>query len=508
MDGEPTIDATASEGRVDRGVGPGRVGIIDVGSNSIRLVVYERASRAPLPVFNEKVLCGLARGLDATGRLNPEGVEMALANIDRFTTLAHNMKVTSLDLLATAAVRDASDGPAFMRELESRHGIKAHIVSGQDEARYSGYGVICGMPEASGVMGDLGGGSLELVALGRGRIGTSTTLPVGPLRLMSSGKDDPRKTVIEAIEDVGWLREQAGKTFYAVGGAWRSFARLHMEQAGYPLHIIHQYDIPAEDARALARLIAVQSAKSLEKMPGVSRRRVDTLPLACLALDRLLAALKPRNVVFSAFGLREGFYYQRLSEAERGRHPLIAFAEEQGADWRRFDLAPSEIFDWLTPLFAGEPEADRILRIAACHLSDISWNDHPDYRADQASFRVLHLPAPGMSHRDRAVLAMTMAYRYKSDPKAALIETAMRLSDNKGRTFARRLGACLRLAYNLSGGAPGLLPRVQLRRDERELRLVVPTDLKRSLGEVTARRLESAADAFDLKAVIAPNWDG
>ena len=304
-------------------------------------------------MFNEKVLCGLARGLDATGRLNPEGVEMALANIDRFTTLAHNMKVTSLDLLATAAVRDAADGADFMRELASRPGIKPHIVSGQDEARFSGYGVICGMPDADGVMGDLGGGSLELVAVGQGRLGASSTLPVGPLRLMSSGKGDPKKIVVDAIENVRWLREETGKTFYAVGGAWRSFARLHMEQAGYPLHIIHHYDIAAEEARAVARLIAVQSAKSLEKMPGVSRRRVDTLPLACLALDRLLAALKPRNVVFSAFGLREGFYYSRLSEAERARHPLIAFAEEQGADWRRFDLAPAEIFDWLTPGVRG-----------------------------------------------------------------------------------------------------------------------------------------------------------
>ena len=343
MDGERTAGAPEMRGPLDRG----RVGIIDVGSNSIRLVVYERASRAPLPVFNEKVLCGLARGLDATGRLNPEGVEMALVNIDRFMILAHNMKVTTLDLVATAAVRDAVDGADFMREIASRPGIVAHTVSGQDEARFSAYGVICGMPDADGVMGDLGGGSLELAALGNGRLGASSTLPVGPLRLMSSGRGDPKKSVVEAIESVRWLREEQGKTFYAVGGAWRAFARLHMEQAGYPLHIIHQYEIPVDEARAVARLIAVQSAKSLEKMPGVSRRRVDTLPLACLALDRLLGVLKPRNVVFSAFGLREGFYYSRLSAAERARHPLIAFAEEQGAGWRRFDLSPQEIFDWL-----------------------------------------------------------------------------------------------------------------------------------------------------------------
>src|SRR3977135_3107099 len=208
MDGETTVDASTSSGAARKG----RVGIIDVGSNSIRLVVYERASRAPLPVFNEKVLCGLARGLDATGRLNPDGVELALANIDRFTTLAHNMKVTSLDLLATAAVRDAADGEDFMRELARRPGIKAHIVSGKDEARFSGFGVICGMPDASGVMGDLGGGSLELVALGQGRLGASSTLPVGPLRLMSSGKSDPKKVVLDAIESVPWRREETGET--------------------------------------------------------------------------------------------------------------------------------------------------------------------------------------------------------------------------------------------------------------------------------------------------------
>lgn len=479
-----------------------RVGIIDVGSNSIRLVVYERASRAPLPLFNEKVLCGLARGLDATGRLNPAGVEMALANIDRFATLAHNMRVTSLDLLATAAVRDAADGEEFVDEVIRRTGISAHIVSGQDEARYSGFGVICGMPDADGVMGDLGGGSLELVAVSHGKIGASSTLPIGPLRLMSSGRTDPKRVVLDAIEGVGWLREHAGKTFYAVGGAWRSFAHLHMEQAGYPLHIIHQYEVPADDIRAVARLIAVQSPKSLEKMPGVSRRRVDTLPLACLALERLLTVLKPKTVVFSAFGLREGFYYSRLSPHERERHPLIAFAEEQGAGWRRFDLSPSEIFDWLSPVFAGETDADRLLRSAACHLSDISWDDHPDYRAEQAYVRVLHLPAPGMSHRDRAVLAMAMAYRYKSDPKSAMLDRALRLADGRGRSFARRLGACLRLAYNLSGGAPGLLPQIALRQTERELRLVVPQTLKSRLGDVTSRRLQSAAEAFDLKSAI------
>ena len=199
-------------------------------------------------------------------------------------------------------------------------------------------------------MGDLGGGSLELVALGHGRHRRLEHAAGRAAAPDVVGQERSQAHVVDAIESVRWLREETGKTFYAVGGAWRSFARLHMEQAGYPLHIIHQYEIAADEARAVARLIAVQSAKSLEKMPGVSRRRVDTpaarLPGARPAAGR--AQAQDRGVL----GLRPARGLL-LFAAERGRagarHPLIAFAEEQGAGWRRFDLSPTEIFDWLTP---------------------------------------------------------------------------------------------------------------------------------------------------------------
>ncbi|QQS12909.1 MAG: Ppx/GppA family phosphatase [Rhodospirillales bacterium] len=479
----------------------GRVAIIDIGSNSIRLVVYERANRSPLPVFNEKVLCGLARGLDVSGRLHPAGVEMALANIERFAALARNMRVARVDLLATAAVRDAGDGAAFVARIEALTGLATRVISGEEEARLSGLGVMCGIPDVDGVMGDLGGGSLELVGLSGGSLGPSTTLPVGPLRLLTADRD-PKKAVEQAIAGVGWLDRFRGRTLYPVGGAWRAFARLHMEQTRYPLHIIHHYAIPGEDARALAHMIASQSPRSLEKMVGVSKRRLESLPLAALALERLLVALRPKRVVFSAFGLREGFYFSQLPETERSRHPLIAFAEDEGAGWRRFALPPVEIFDWLTPMFAGESASERTLRLAACHLSDIAWDDHPDYRTRMACERVLQLPAPGMDHAERATLALAMAWRYESDPDADVVAVAHALADRDARAFARRLGTALRLAYNLSGGAPGLLSRIVLRRSDKAVELVVPVALRNLLGEVTGRRLSAVAGAFDLKDAI------
>ncbi len=476
----------------------GRVAIIDIGSNSIRLVVYERANRSPLPVFNEKVLCGLARELDITGRLYAPGVEMALNNIERFAALTRNMQVARLDLLATAAVRDAADGADFVQRVEALTGLKTRIISGEEEARLSGLGVLCGIPGVDGVMGDLGGGSLELVGLSGAALGPSTTLPIGPLRLLTAGRD-PKRAVEQAIAEVEWLERYRGRTFYPVGGAWRAFARLHMEKTGYPLHIIHQYAIPADQGRELAHIIAGQSLKSLEKMVGVSRRRLESLPLAALALERLLVALKPRQIVFSAFGLREGFYFSQLPEDERARHPLIAFAEDEGAHWRRFTLSPVEIFDWLTPIFAGESPSERILRLAACHLSDIGWDDHPDYRAVMAYERVLQLPAPGMNHRERATLALVMAWRYESNIRDRTVATALAVADSEAQSFARRLGTALRLAYNLSGGAPGLLPQTWLRRSEKLVELVVPAALRNHLGDVTGRRLAAVAAAFDLR---------
>lgn len=482
----------------------GRVGIIDIGSNSIRLVVYERASRTPVPVFNEKVLCGLGRDLDLTGALSPGGVEMALANLERFVTLALNMQVARLDLLATAAVRDASDGEAFVHAVERRCGQKVQLISGVEEARLSGLGVLCGMPDADGVMGDLGGGSLELMALNKGELGPSATLPIGPLRLMPGNvtRRNAREIVDQALEGVRWLAECRGRIFYPVGGAWRAFARLHMAHVNYPLHVIHDYHIGGREARDLAGMLAAQSPKSLEKITDVSRRRLETLPVALLVLDRLLSILQPKAVHFSAFGLREGFFFSNLPPHERARDPLIAYAEDEGSRWRRFDLMPQEIFAWLSPLFADETAQEQRLRRAACLLSDIAWGEHPDYRAVQALLRVMRMPVPGIDHAERATLALALLWRYQSGLRGPDAKLARSLVSDNWAAMARRLGAGLRLAYNLSGGAPGLLSRIALRRRKDVIELAVPYALRNQLGEVTERRLQSVADAFSVRHAI------
>jgi len=261
----------------------GRVGVVDIGSNSIRLVVFEGATRAPAALFNEKVMCGLGRGLEDTGRLDAGAIERAIANLRRFAALAAAMRVERLEALATAAVRDAGNGPEFIKEVARACKLQARVLTGEEEARYSALGVLSAAPEAEGAMGDLGGGSLELVEIGQGRYGRHVTLPIGPLRVVP-GADGSRKKMKEAIEkrldEVKWLAQVEGRNFYPVGGAWRALARVHMEQTGHPLHVIHNYELKWGEAEEFLQLVSRLSPNSLSKMYGVSRRRHETLPYA------------------------------------------------------------------------------------------------------------------------------------------------------------------------------------------------------------------------------------
>ncbi|HJT08756.1 MAG TPA: Ppx/GppA family phosphatase, partial [Stellaceae bacterium] len=388
--------------------------VVDIGSNSLRLVIFDGVRRSPRTLFNDKVMCGLGRNLEATGKLDPDGAQLARDNLQRFVSLARSIGVSRLDVLATAAVRDASDGRAFVSEIERRHRLKVRVLSGAEEGRLSAFGVIAGIPEASGVVGDLGGGSVELVPVTGGQVGAASTLPIGPLRLAEHAGDERRlrDAIDKHLAAVPWLGTKVDGAFYAVGGAWRALARIHMEQTRYPLHIIQQYTLPRGEAEDFLDIIARQSRKSLEKITTVSRKRLDVVPIAARVLHRLLKRSTPRHLVFSAFGLREGHLYSLLSETAQRADPLLAACAEIAAANRRFGADGDELFAWTTPLFTGESAARQRLRHAAALLSDIAWHEHPDYRAEQALRSVLYMPVVGLDHGDRAYLAAIIYARY------------------------------------------------------------------------------------------------
>ena len=480
----------------------GRIAVVDVGSNSLRLVVFERLGATLLPLLNEKVMCALGRGIAASGRLNRDGVELAFANLQRFVALARALGVDHLAIIATAAVRDALDGADFAAEAERQCGVPVRVIEGSEEARLSAAGVLAGIRAADGVVGDLGGGSVELVRVDAGArapIGAGVSLPLGPLRLAELG--DNRKSLTETIErviaDAPVLRDAAGKNLYLVGGAWRAIARLHMEQTHYPLHIIHEYAIPRRPAEGFLDIIASQSRRSLERIASISRRRLEVVPLAALILGRLIRAGRPERIIFSAFGLREG-YADGLLPKEPRIDPLIAAAMGMAASQSRGRSDGDRLQRWTTPIFPDLDDRAHRLHRAACWLSDFAWTEHPDYRAEHAFTRSLRMPVGQVSHHERVFIASALHARYGGATDDPIKAATRPLLDDGAADEARRLGLALRLAYTLCGGALELLDQVRIARGPHGLDLELPPTGSLFIGEAVTRRLDALGRALGL----------
>jgi exopolyphosphatase / guanosine-5'-triphosphate,3'-diphosphate pyrophosphatase len=490
-----------------------RIAVIDLGSNSLRLVVFERLGGALFPLLNERVLCGLGRGIASTGRLNAEGTAMALANLRRFVALARAIGVEHLAVLATAAVRDASDGRRFAAEVERQCQVPVKIIDGAEEARLSAAGVVAGIPEADGLVGDLGGASVELIRVrprtfpagdDRGRIGPGVTLPLGPLRLAEF--ENSVKAVSEAAERVlalaPVLRDAPGKNLFLVGGAARAIARLHMEHTHYPLRVVHQYTIPRRDAEAFFDIIGRLSRKSLERITTIGRRRLEVVPLAAVVLRRIIAAAQPLNVVFSAFGLREGYVYSLMAALEGAADPLIAACVAIARSQSRFRLDGDRLLDWTAPLFPNLSEGARRLHRAACWLSDLAWSEHPEYRAEQAFNRSLRMPFAAVSHAGRVFIALALHSRYGGPADDPVMEPTHYLLDERPAEEVRTLGLALRLAYTLCGGTIDLLSDVWLFREGDSLVLNIPPTGSLFEGETVQRRFDTLARSIGAVPVI------
>jgi exopolyphosphatase/guanosine-5'-triphosphate,3'-diphosphate pyrophosphatase len=486
-----------------------RSAVVDLGSNSVRLVIFEGRGRNPAAIFNEKAVLRLGRGLQQSGLLNQEGVGQAVAVMRRYAAIASAMQAAPFEVLATAAVRDASNGPDFVAALHAElPGIPIRVLSGQQEAAFSAAGLLCGIPSAEGILADIGGGSLEVVHLADGAVQAARTLPLGVIRLSDrSGGDVVRARAIaeEAMESVPFLARGTGRDLYLVGGAWRALARIHMEQTGYPLTIVHHYTVNTEEARDLAGVIGSASRRALERLPGVSRRRVDDMPFAAVVLRRLLRATGARRVVFSANGLREGWFMETVATPEaRGQDPVLAASRDLAARFGRSMALPQALADWTAPLFADEAPESRRLREAACWISDIGSQDHPEYRSEQAFFRVLRLPGIALDHHARAFLALTIALRYDAGPDLPYLDAARMLLDMSTLRRAEILGTALRLAYTLSGGTTELLASTALLPQAARLELRLREGGGVFAGEGITRRMEQLAQAMGLEPVTLP----
>ena len=470
--------------------------VIDVGSNSVRLVIYRIDGRAIWTVFNEKALAGLGRDLPSSGRLSPEGVETAITALRRFRAVLDGWDAEDVTSAATAAVREAADGPAFLKRVREETGLQVRVLTGDEEARYAAMGVMAGQPDAQGVVGDLGGSSLELVRLNGIGPEEGATLPLGPFALGAPRPLDAERTrriVDDALAP--HTNRFAARHFHAVGGAWRNLALFHMELADYPLHVAHQYEMSRADAQGVARLVARQSRASLERMQGLSKKRIETLPYSALVLDQLIDKLGVERVIVSAFGVREGLLLDAMEPEIRGQDPLIAgcaaltaargASAELGAALEAW-ITPA--FEKLTPMFGAR---DPLLLAAACRLADLGARLHPDHRGDLACDQVLRAPIAGMNHPERAFLASVAFARHTSAPTTPEAAAIAKVLNAERRQRARALGAAVRLGCDLSGRNPRLLEHSSLSLQGDRLDI----DRRRRLGRHAAGRADRQACA-------------
>jgi exopolyphosphatase/guanosine-5'-triphosphate,3'-diphosphate pyrophosphatase len=476
---------------------------VDIGSNSVRLVVYEAPARVAATLQNEKAICAIGRDMVTTGRLHAEGCARALEALARFRLITHGLGVDARDAVATAAARDASNGAEFVRRAESAWGLPVRVLAGEDEARIAAEGVVAGIPDADGLAADLGGGSLDMVSVKHGRTGGACSLPFGPLRLMDQSKGDPDKARDIVDKGLKTLPGLSAPALYAVGGIWRSFARVDMEEHDYPLHVLQHYVIPRGRALRLCKLLSGLSQGSLRKIKVISKRRAEALPYGAMVLERMLEAGGIRDVVISAYGLREGILYARLPAEERAKDPLIEFARAANARMARVPGHAREMLEWAAPLFQGEsPELARLREASAC-FSDIGWRRHPDDRAVGAMGQVLTAPYAGADHRARALIASSVFHRYSGDEDFPYAPAMGALLEKQDEKHARLLGLAWRTAFALSSSAMGELANYTLRVSPARLVLEIPRRREAIVGGPVQKRLGELAEVMDRKPEIA-----
>jgi exopolyphosphatase/guanosine-5'-triphosphate,3'-diphosphate pyrophosphatase len=472
------------------------IAIVDIGSNSVRLVVYAGPRRIPSIVFNEKVLAGLGEGLAETGALSEESRARALAALRRFRLLIGQMGVPRTRVLATAAARDASNGPAFLDEIRAI-GFDPEVISGEAEARLAGEGVLSGIPDAEGVMGDLGGGSLELAHVGGGRVGKGLSLPLGVLRIGPPSRKTAgrlQKALSRVLTESGLAEKGRGRPFYMVGGSWRALARLDIISTGYPLPITHQYRMSPSRPSELVKLIRGLDKADPRSIRMLTASRIPTLPNAKLILSAIADLLQPSALIVSSFGIREGLLYHELTDTERASDPLIEAAREAGRGLSRFGEHGDLLDRWIAPIFDDGPAQAR-LRHAACLLADVAWQAHPDFRAERGLEMALHGNWVGVDAPGRVMIAQAL-YSNFGGGREPPDEAMAALCSKQALDRASLWGLAMRLGQRLSGGLAGSLERSRLEREGDVLRLFLPAGDEALYGETVARRFRKLASAL------------
>lgn len=466
--------------------------IIDIGSNTVRLVVYNGPPRAPVVILNEKVNARLGKDLGKTGTIAEKPMRAALAALSRFAALLRLMGVDDVECVATAAARDARNGPEFLEAVRG-FGLSPRLLSGEEEARASATGVIAAFPGARGVAADLGGGSLELVEIDGNVSAGGITLPFGTLRLPDMRAEGAQKfaaAVQAGLKARGWDKGQ-GLPLYIVGGSWRALALQAMRVLEWPVDDPHGFELDAGDALRLAQQFAKDRLDNPD--PRITSARLTTLPDAAALLTQLITCLKPSRLVFSSWGLREGLLHMQLPRAVQQESPMLASVAAFAVGARVSAEDAVRVAQWTTSVCREEPQ-DGDLRQAAILLSLAAMRTEPNMRTEEALTWALRKRWVGLDMRGRGMMAMTV---FANSGLTAAPPQFTRLAEREDLDRAIGWGLAVRLCRRLTGCTAAGLAATSLTIDGG--RLVLSLD-------ALALPLYNAGIAKDLKALA--EWLG
>lgn len=482
----------------------GRIGVIDVGSNSVRLVVFDGTSRSPTYFYNEKAMCGLGKGLSETGHLSPEGKARALSALHRFVLVADSMEISLLNAVATAAVREATDGPEFQQKILSELGLHLEIIDGAEEARLSAQGVLLGWPDAQGIVCDIGGSSVEFAEIKNGKVGHCLSCLLGPfvLQHIEGGSASRHQLIVDTLKREEKKLSPKSKRLYLVGGSWRAIARLDMARRDYPLSVLHEYRMQPDDVLKTLDWIEGSDPETLKAASGCGAARIALVPLASEVLRQIINIYEPCEIDISSYGVREGVLYEQMPESLRDCDLLIEAARADEQAFARFPGAGDRLFDFLMPLF-DTCDAKRLRLIkAACLMHDITWRAHPDYRAEACFDNVTRANLGGLNHGERIFLGLSLLHRYKNSRKGSRFEPFFQLLSREEIQAAEVLGKAMRFGAMLIGKNPSCVGALVWQQDQKMLEFNLTPMGADLFGEVAQTRFAALASAMKAKTKV------
>lgn len=481
-----------------------RVGVVDVGSNSVRLVVFDGAARSPAYFYNEKIMCGLGAGLSESGCLNPEGRKRALAALIRFQHLAEGMGLPALSIVATAAVRDAKDGPDFCNDVFEATGLRIWVIDGREEARLSAQGVLLGWPGAYGLVCDIGGSSMELAEIHDGTVGRRVTSSLGPLKLrgIPGGRKGRKAHIKKVIENLRLEMGAQNDRLFLVGGSWRAIARIDMLRRDYPLKVLHEYRMSTKSVRETLKFIESTDLDKLRSRTGTSGTRMALVPYAAEVLSRLVHTFKPKDIAISSYGIREGMLYEQMPQRLRDRDPLIEAAYHAENKDARMPGFGKTLYTFLRPIFRNAPDARRRLVKAACLLHDVSWRAHPDYRAEVCFDNATRANLGGLKHYERVFLGLALMHRYQNKRDGTAFAQLHSLLAKPDQKQAEIVGKAMRFGAMLMVRSDASIGRLEWQPRKKKLGIYLPGSAGPLFGEVAEARLSSLAQSLDAEYFV------